>query len=97
VNRTELRHRLLRAIADAEPGTYYHVPGYAGVDPSWRSRQQRLSVGEPRALREFDQNNFLTRGTPESASIYSRRQLVLSNSGARLLAEWDEKYGPVTP
>jgi hypothetical protein len=88
---------LLGAIADAEPGTYYHVPGYAGVDPRWRSRQQRLSGGEARALREFDQNNFLNRGAGEGLSFYARRPLSLSNSGTRLLAEWDEKYGPVKP
>lgn len=97
MNRTELRHRILRAVADAEPGSYYHVPGYAGLNPVWRHKSKRMSGHEARAVREFDQNNYLSRGKPEGSSIYARRPLALSSSGFRLLAEWDEKYGPVTP
>lgn len=95
MNRTELRHRMLRAVADAEPGTYHFVRSMGTNPPRWRSAVRPLQPGQVRALRELDHNNFLSREASVSPSWFSRMPLSVSKSGLRLLAEWDEKFGAV--
>jgi hypothetical protein len=95
MNRTELRHRMLTEIATARPLVLDCVNVKRAV---WKARRQHnrqfnLSAGESRAVNDL---LWTYAHTPYwQGEMDVLRVVEPTGEGVRLLADWDEKFGPV--
>lgn len=94
VNRTLLRHRMLSLASERGVVEKRCLDRFGKV---WRFKvvtDGSLSPAAPRALGELENGGFLR--AVLNVRLLAPRRVAVTGLGERLLAEWDEKYGPVT-
>lgn len=87
MNRTELRHRMLTAVSRASVAVFHGCL-------EWGDQDKHMLRTDARSLSSLIAAGLAEIETPQGTYWGS---MSLTQAGRRSLAEWDEKYGPVTP
>lgn len=92
MNRTELRHHMLAFVAKGDTIESRIANVKQGI---WKYRRtDNLALGpEARALSELKTEGLTT--VPIQLRFSAPRPVRLTKRGEALLAEWNERYGPV--